>query len=80
MSIAELFYAKQAERAQRFPVPRRRKATLGRHPLAPPHRKFVLEPLEPRLLLSSELVHQILPEPATLTGPELARRLDGRDR
>ena len=52
MSIAELFDAKQAQRAQRFPFLRRRKAPRGRHPVAPQNRKFLLEPLEPRLLLS----------------------------
>src|SRR5512139_2083539 len=52
MSIAELFDAKQAERTQRFPFLRRRKTPTARRQRGPQHRKFLLEPLEPRLLLS----------------------------
>jgi len=47
MSIAELFYAKQAQRAQMFGALRRRR-------LLPRRRKVCIEPLEPRLLLAHD--------------------------
>lgn len=59
MSIAELFYAKQAHRARSFfpssLSPRsswRRNRSPKRHPLPPSPRRLLFESLEPRVLLS----------------------------
>jgi hypothetical protein len=54
MSIAELFAVKQEHRAQMFSFPRRGSGPSGRRKSHPRHRKFLLEPLEPPLLLSAE--------------------------
>src|SRR5574341_1069580 len=72
MTIAELFYAKQAHRARSF-IPLRRPSQRRKHP--PRHRKFLLEPLEPRVLLSAEptLLHVEM----LALGPNLTIRLDG---
>ena len=55
MSIAELFYAKQASRAHAL-FPRRRKRPPRPRNLPPKLRKVFIEPLEPRILLSADLM------------------------
>ncbi|HSB68291.1 MAG TPA: LEPR-XLL domain-containing protein [Candidatus Methylomirabilis sp.] len=54
MTIAELFYAKQANRARISGLPRRR----GKLPTR--RRKFALEALEPRLLLSADPLKYVM--------------------
>src|SRR5574341_635110 len=52
MSLAELFHANRMQRSQRATPHLRCRRLLGRRKLTPRQRKYVLEPLEPRLLLS----------------------------
>jgi hypothetical protein len=59
MTIAQLFSAKQAQRASAFFRPRRRRKAPTRH------RKFLLEPLEQRLLLD---IDPLAPQLAALQG------------
>ncbi len=55
MSIAELFDAKQIQRAQNFFAGRRQRRALKMSHTRPPKRqKILLEPLEPRLLLNAQ--------------------------
>ena len=65
MTIAELFYAKQAQRAKLWPL-------RGRRQL-PRRRKVLLEPLEPRLLLSANPLTYAAASGVTL---DLTLRLD----
>ena len=59
MSIAELFYAKQIQQARaRAPFGRAKRRAQGPPP-SPAKRRFLLEPLESRLLLSVSLLPSI---------------------
>lgn len=53
MSLAQLFYARQAHRARTIPQGPSR-THPRRHRPPPRRRKILLEPLEPRLLLAAE--------------------------
>lgn len=53
MSVAALFYASEAHRAQTVES-RRRRPPPGCRKALPPRRKPLYEPLEPRLLLASD--------------------------
>src|SRR5512136_1619337 len=58
MSIAELFYAKQV--AKQATRPRMLDLSRRRPRLLPRHRKHLLEPLEPRLLLSGDPLKYVM--------------------
>ncbi len=67
MSIAELFDAKQIQRAQNFFAGRRRRRALRKSRTSPPKRqKILLEPLEPRLLLSADPFKVVLEGPSPM--------------